>query len=87
MSRPSWEVGGGGADHRKQHSTALGMSISASLSGPSLPSPSSGDDTVPQAGSRQGLVGDVTVSLSPRSHVLGGAGNCCFNLLRAQPGA
>ena len=50
------------------------LGISASLSGPPLPSPSSGDDTVPQAGSRQSLVRDVTVSLGPRSRVLGGAG-------------
>ena len=46
--------------------------MSASPSGPPFPSPFSGDDTVPQAGSRQ--VRDLTVSRNPRSHVSGGAG-------------
>ena len=50
------------------------LGTSASLSGPPLPSPFNADDTVPQAGSRQSLVRDVSISLSPRSHILGGAG-------------
>lgn len=72
MSRPGrWRWW---CSSQKRHWLPVHLGMSASPSGPPFPSPFSGDDTVPQAGSRQSLVRDLTVSRSPRSHVLGGAG-------------